>query len=57
VAPSGGGRRELQFQRARGGAGRQASARARVDPREEVLSVGQLRERAGSGAHLCGGHG
>jgi hypothetical protein len=44
VAPGGDGRRELQFLRARGGAGRQASARARVNPMEETKMVGRLRD-------------
>jgi hypothetical protein len=42
VAPGGGGRREVQFRRARGGVGRQASARARVDPKKEAKMVGRL---------------
>jgi hypothetical protein len=42
AAPGGGGRRELQFWQARGSAGWQASARARVDRREEAKMVGRL---------------
>jgi hypothetical protein len=42
--PGDGGHCKLQFRQARGGAGRQVSARARVDPREEAKMVGHLRD-------------